>query len=128
MLTDLAYVHNAPIEYQNILNHVPMSDGDMRRLVKASEDLRDLPVQIEEQRGLTLSEIQARARKMASQFDRDGRRLEVLFVDHLGLIKPSSWYRGSRVNEVAEISDGLATLAKDLDVAVVALCQLNRGR
>lgn len=126
LLTDIAYTHNEPIFYQNVLKRL-VSDRDRQRLVQARDFLRSLPVVIEEQRGLTISEIVARSRKVARKFEDDGGSLDVIFVDHMLLVKPSQRYSGNRVREVAEISDGLATLAKQLNCAVVALCQLNRG-
>ena len=126
LLTDLAFTGASPIYYEDILNR-RIDEQQRRRLNRAAEALDGLPIRIEEQRGLNLAEIQSRARKMANTFARDGQKLSVLFIDHMGLVRASSRYAGNRVNEVSEISDGLATLAKDLDVAVVALSQLNRG-
>jgi replicative DNA helicase len=53
--------------------------------------------------------------------------LALVVVDHLGLIKPSGRYSGNKVLETGEVSDALASLAKEQNVAVVALHQLNRG-
>lgn len=128
MLADMAYSSSAePIHYEAILKRSPLDERLRQRLKQAREMLAGLPLQIEEQRGLTLSEIAARTRKMISAFDRQGRTLSLIVVDHLSLVRPSSRYAGSRVNEVSELTDGLATLAKDLDIAVVALSQLNRA-
>jgi replicative DNA helicase len=126
LLTDIAYQHQSPIQYEDML-HRRLTDRDKSRIQDAARVLRDLPVRIIEQRGLTMAEIAARSRKLASEFDRHGHPLEVIYVDHMLLVKASQRYAGNRVREVAEISDGLATLAKELNVAVVALCQLNRG-
>lgn len=126
LLTDLAYQHRDPIHYEDML-HRRLEPRHVERLRKASEELDGLPVKIIEQRGLTMAEIAAMSRKAATEFDRKGQPLEVIFVDHMLLVKASQRYAGNRVREVAEISDGLATLAKDLNVAVVALCQLNRA-
>ena len=127
LMTDLAYTAESPIYYSDILNRRLDDEHKLRRLEAAAARLAGLPAMIEEQRGLTLSEIAARSRKLAAAFERKGKRLEVVFVDHIGLVRASNRYAGNRVREVAEISDGLATLAKELDVAVVGLCQLNRG-
>lgn len=126
LASDLAFVAASPIFYEDIL-HRRIDDRARARLAEARRHLHGAPMQIEEQRGLTLSEIAARSRKHAAQLDRDGQRLEVIFVDHIGLVRASNRYAGNRVREVAEISDGLATLAKELDCAVVGLCQLNRS-
>lgn len=126
MLTDIAYNSQRPIMYQDVLRR-QVQDLDRPRLMQAHAILDKLPISIEEQRGLTISDIIARARKLADKYDKDGGTLDVVFVDHMLLVRPSSRYAGNRVREVAEISDGLASLAKELQCAVVALCQLNRG-
>lgn len=126
LLTDLAYTRGRPIFYQNILRR-DVSEMDRGRLQRAEEILSKRPLRIEEQRGLTIADIAARSRKWADAFERDGGFLDVIFVDHMLLVRPTSRYSGNRVREVAEISDGLASLAKELNCAVVALCQLNRG-
>lgn len=125
MLTEMVYTQIDPIYYEDLLNR-RLTDRQIAKLREARSQFKGLPIHIEEQRGLNLSEITARARKIANQFDRDGRQLKVIMIDHLGLVRSSSRYAGNRVQEISEISDGLATLAKDLDVAVVALSQLNR--
>lgn len=126
LLTDLAYTQADPIPYQALwLGSV--DERQMRRLTDARKYLQGLPLHIEEQRGITMSDVAARARKLANELARNGRRLDVIVVDHMGLVRPSSRYAGNHEREVAEISNGLATLAKELDVAVVALCQLNRA-
>lgn len=129
MLTDLAWSYDDPIQYEDILQRrrETFDDRKRRRLVEAKERLRDLPLTIEEQRGLTFGEIAARARKHANALDRQGRKLDLVIIDHMLLVRPSHRYAGNRVREVAEISDGIATLAKDMETAVLALCQLNRG-
>lgn len=126
LLADTAFTASSPILYEDILNRRIDERGRVR-LDEALELLRKLPIVIQEERGVTLAEISARARKHAAALDREGRRLDVIFVDHIGLVRASNRYAGNRVREVAEISDGLATLAKELDTSVVALCQLNRG-
>lgn len=125
-LTDIAYTHEAPLNYSDVLAR-RVDDSMRRRLDAAADELAALPVQIDEQRGLTISEIVVRSHKMAEKATSKGHPLEVVMVDHIGLVRASSRYAGNRVREIAEITDGLATLAKDLDVAVVGLCQLNRA-
>jgi replicative DNA helicase len=127
LLTDLAYMHREPINYQDIL-HRRIADKRLRgRLEDAQSQLSGLPAIIEQQRGLTMAEIAARCRKHANAFDRRGRRLEAIFIDHIGIMQPSQRYAGQRHRELAEITGGLATLADELDCAVIGLCQLNRG-
>jgi replicative DNA helicase len=127
LLTDLAYTQANPIYYEDILKRQLRDERDRARLQAAQERLQGLPIHIEEQRGLTMAEIGARARKTAAALERDGHPLQIVVVDHLHIIRSSDRYAGNRVRELAEISDGLATLAKELNVAVVALCQLSRA-
>ncbi len=129
LLTDLAWTQARPVHYEALLHRRTDEVGphERRRLDEAHAKLGSLPVMIEEQRGLTLAEISARARKVANAMDRAGRRLDLVVVDHMLLVRPASRYSGNRVQEVREISDGLATLAKELDVSMLALCQLNRA-
>ena len=127
LLTDLAYTQADPIHYQNIIKRRVFDERHHRKLDWSQEQLDALPVVIEERAAPTLSEIIARTRKIAAEFDRRGQKLEIVFVDHLLLIRPSNRYSGSRNNEVREMVEGLKGLAVELDVAVVALCQLNRG-
>jgi replicative DNA helicase len=126
MLCDRAFTHNDPIYYENILQR-NLDDRHRRRLEDARGFIAQYPILVEEQRGVNVSEIAVRSRKVAAKFESDGGSLDVIFVDHMLLVKPSSRYAGNRVREVAEISDGLASLAKELNVSVVALCQLNRS-
>ncbi|GLK69199.1 replicative DNA helicase [Hansschlegelia plantiphila] len=87
---------------------------------------RDLPMRIEQKAGLTIQQIAARARLVANRFASQGRKLDLLVIDHLGLVKPSSRYSGDRYSEVTELSGTLKALGKELDVAMLVLCQLNR--
>jgi replicative DNA helicase len=93
------------------------------------QDIRDAglemakwPLRIEQQPGLTVAQIGARARQYKRRFG-----LKALFVDHLGLVKPSGRYAGNKVNETGEVTMGLKALAKELGIPVFLLCQINRG-
>lgn len=126
LITDSAYSGDDPVPYESIINHrVDARHG--RRLPPAVARLDGVALKIEEQRGLSLADIVARTRRYAADLERAGKRLDLVIVDHMGLVRPSNRYAGNRTREVAEISDGLATLAKDLRIAVLALSQLNRG-
>ncbi len=87
----------------------------------ASMMLRELPIRIEQQPGLTVSQIAARARQMKRK-----RGLDILAVDHLDLVRPSGRYAGNKVYELGEITAALKALAKELEIVVVLLCQLSR--
>jgi replicative DNA helicase len=89
----------------------------------AAEINRALPIRIEEQPGLTMSQIATRARRMK----RSPEGLDLLAIDHLDLVKPSGRYQGNKVYELGEITAAAKALAKELKIPVVLLCQLNRG-
>ena len=125
-LSDLSWSAERRIAYADAMAG-RLSDMDLHLWAQTAIAYKALPLTIDDQRGLTMAEIAARTRAEAQRMERAGKRLGLVVVDHLGLVKPSGRYAGNKVNEVGEISDGLATLAKDQDVAVLALHQLNRG-
>jgi replicative DNA helicase len=127
MLADLSYSNQSPIFYEDIAMRRLRNERDIERLKRASEVLKGLPLHVEEQRGLTGSDIRARVDKHANKLTKEGKKLDLLVVDHIGLVRASDRYKGQRHRELAEITDGLATSAKEMSLAAVGLCQLNRG-
>lgn len=125
MLSDLTFSESMPIPYIRAINR-SLTERQAEIWAKARNQYAGLSLAIDDQRGLTISEIVARARRHAQELARHNRKLDLIVIDHMGLVRPSDRYRGSRVQEVTELSDGLATMAKDLDVCVLALSQLNR--
>lgn len=125
-LTDLAYSRRAPIKYQDVMRGT-VSDADGQRVIEAGRQRREWPLKIDPTAGLTVSQIASRARRYNQNLERQGRRLGLIIVDHLHMVRASKRYSGNRVNEVTEISGGLKSLAKDLDVPVIVLAQLNRA-
>lgn len=125
-LTDLAYGQQTRIAYSEALAG-KLQDREVSILGTVAGSYAKLPLVIDDQRGLTMAEIAARTRAEAQRMSRDGVTLGLVVVDHLGLIKPSGRYSGNKVLEVGEVSDALASLAKEQNIAVVALHQLNRG-
>jgi len=126
MLSDLSWTYDDRVPYADALAG-RIDQRQSERLARAAAHHAKLPLVIDDQRGLTMAEIGARTRAESQRMERAGQRLGLVVVDHLGLIKPSGRYAGNKVQEVGEVSDALATLAKDQDVAVLALHQLNRG-
>lgn len=98
------------------------AEKDFQLITDAALALKDLPLRIEQQAGLTLSQIGARSRQMKRR-----QGLDFIVVDHMGHVVASDLYRGNKVHEIGETSSGLLRLAKELDVAVIALSQLSRG-
>ncbi len=85
------------------------------------QELRTLPLYIDDTAALTISSIRNRARRLKRQHG-----LDLIVVDYLQLITAPKEVEG-RVNQVSEITRGLKALAKELDVPVIALSQLSRA-
>jgi replicative DNA helicase len=99
-----------------------LSNEEFTRLVIASQELHQIPVFIDDTPALTVSALRTRARRLKRQHN-----LGLIVVDYLQLVAASGTSRNDgRVQEVSEITRGLKTLAKELDVPVLALSQLSR--
>ena len=97
------------------------SDSEVPKLVKASADLRELPLRVWQASGATASRIESMLRLHKA---RHGIRLAV--VDYLGLVH-SGGSRSSPYEQTTANSRAFATMAKRLDLPILLLCQLNRG-
>lgn len=98
------------------------AEKEFEYIQDAAKRLQDLPLRIEQQTGVTLSQMSARARQMKRR-----QGLDFMVVDHMGHVMASDRYAGNKVNEIGEVSTGLLRLARELDIGMIALCQLNRG-
>lgn len=125
-LSDVMYDWNCRIPYVDLIRG-NVNDSQLEQVFEAQARLDAMPLMIDEQSGQTITDIRIRAERLAEDAARKGRPLQVLFIDHLGLIRPSSRYSGNRTNEIAEITSGAKTIARELDVGVVLLSQLNRS-
>jgi len=100
-----------------------LSNDEFNRLSAASTTLHQIPVFIDDTPALTVSALRTRARRLKRQHN-----LGLIVVDYLQLISASGMSRNDgRVQEVSEITRGLKTLAKELDVPVLAISQLSRA-
>jgi replicative DNA helicase len=125
-MTDLAFEWGVKVPYSDMINgRVERSALD--QVAVASQDLAKLPLFIEEQDGLTLTDIRVKIDRLHEDAERAGVRLQALVVDYLQLIKPSARYAGNRNGEISEISAGLRSFAKEYGLAVLALSQLSRA-
>jgi replicative DNA helicase len=98
-----------------------MNDTDWRRLALRSSELAEAPLFIDDSPNLTMMEIRAKARRLRQRHD-----LQLIVIDYLQLMTSGKRVE-SRQQEVSEFSRSMKLLAKELDVPVVALSQLNRG-
>jgi replicative DNA helicase len=99
-----------------------MSDQDWTRLASRMSDLSQAPLYIDDSPNLTMMEIRAKARRLKQ---RNG--LSLIVIDYLQLMSSSGRRYESRQQEVSDLSRSIKLLAKELDVPILALSQLNRG-
>ena len=109
------------LDQQNVRSGM-LRDDQLKILLAEGERLKNLPLWIDDSSLLTPMELRAKARRLA----RSEGGLSLIVVDYLQLMQlPTS--AENRVNQISEISRALKSLAKELDVPVIALSQLNRA-
>jgi replicative DNA helicase len=91
--------------------------------VEAAEVLHGLPILIDDTPGLTITQLRSKARRLKSEHP----GLGLLIIDYLQLMTGTGGAKESRENVISNISRGLKILAKELEVPVIALSQLNRS-
>ncbi len=99
-----------------------LSDHEWGVLADATGKLHEVPLHIDEGGALTVREVRARARRMKRRLG----KLGLIVIDYLQLME-STTKGENRATDIAEISRSLKAMAKELDVPVVALSQLNRA-
>ena len=107
---------------QSRLRSNMLTQDDMTSLTAAASKLFQLPVYIDDSGDLTLLELRAKSRRIKAEKD-----LSLIVIDYLQLMKASRDGMDSREREISEISRGLKALAKELEVPIIALSQLNRS-
>jgi replicative DNA helicase len=98
-----------------------MSDEDWTRMARRSGELAQAPLYIDDSPNLTMMEIRAKARRLKQRHD-----LKLVVIDYLQLMTSGKRVE-SRQQEVSEFSRAIKLLAKELEVPVIALSQLNRS-
>ena len=101
-----------------------LTDEDWNRLTNAVGKLHDAPIHIDESASINALELRARARRLHRQYG----KLGLIVIDYLQLMSSTSGSEDeNRATQISAMSRSLKALAKELDVPVVALSQLNRG-
>ncbi len=106
------------------LNHIrtgAMTDDDWARMARRMGEIADAPLFIDDSPNLTMMEIRAKARRLKQRHE-----LKLVVVDYMQLMTSTKRVE-NRQQEVSEMSRSLKLLAKELEVPVVAVSQLNRG-
>ena len=106
------------------LNHIRngrMSEDDWQQIVRKTGHVQEAPLFIDDSPNLTMMEIRSKARRLRQRND-----LRLVIIDYLQLMSSGRKVE-SRQLEVSEFSRQIKLLAKELQIPVIALCQLNRG-
>src|ERR1700754_4366067 len=98
-----------------------MSDGDWARMARRMSEVSEAPLFVDDSPNMTMMEIRAKARRLKQRHD-----LKLVVVDYMQLMTSGKRVE-SRQQEVSEFSRQLKLLAKEIEVPVVAISQLNRG-
>jgi replicative DNA helicase len=116
MISDISGIDNWKIRTGNV------TDDDFARIGDALGDMNEVPLYIDDTSSMTILELRNKARRAAHDHN-----ISMVIVDYLQLLQGSDRYAGNRVQEVTEISRGLKTMARELEIPVIALAQLSRG-
>ncbi len=116
MISDVSGVDNWKIRTGNI------EAEDFTAIGDAMSDMSEVPLYLDDTSSMTILELRNKARRAAHDHD-----ISMIIVDYLQLLQGSDRYAGNRVQEVTEISRGLKTLARELEIPVIALAQLSRS-
>jgi len=117
-VTDRFIADHGNIKFHHLRNG-QLEDVEWTKNVRACEEIRGWKLFIDDTPGMTLRDIKSKAKRQK----RNG--LDVLAVDYLQLMGVSA--KENRVQSLGEISRGLKTLARELDIVVILLSQLNRS-
>lgn len=117
ILSSLGQIDGFKIRTGNLANN------DWKRINEASSQLANTNLVIDDTPGITIGEIRAKCRRLASS----EKGLGMVVIDYLQLISGGKNYGANRQQEVSDISRSLKTLAMELNVPVIALSQLSRS-
>lgn len=106
---------------QSKLRRGNMTEQEWARLIKAAGALSEAKIFLDDTPALPIMEFRSKCRRLKAEHD-----IGIVFIDYLQLMKGSGG-NGSREQEISEISRNLKAVAKELDIPVIALAQLNRG-
>ncbi|MCL1991667.1 MAG: replicative DNA helicase [Spirochaetes bacterium] len=109
----------AMVQAQNLRSGF-LTPADFKKILDVMGKMYEAPFHIVDMPNMKLQDLRSQARKLRSQ-----QQVEVIFIDYLGLISHEN-SRMQRFDQVSEISRSLKSLARELHIPVVVLCQLTR--
>ncbi len=98
-----------------------LAERDFPKLTGAAGKLAGCPLFIDDSSGLSILQLRAKARRMHQQY-----HIKLFVIDYLQLLHSTARRAENRQQEIADISSGIKALAKELDVPIIVLSQLNR--
>jgi len=98
-----------------------LAERDFPKLTGAAGKLANAPLFIDDSSGLSILQLRAKARRMYQQYG-----IKLFVIDYLQLLHSTARRAENRQQEIADISSGIKALAKELEVPVIVLSQLNR--
>jgi len=120
-LVNRLIANNCEIEGMKILNG-SLNAEEWERFDKRIQHLIDAPLYIDDTPGLSVFELRTKAMRLVRE-----HKVQLIMVDYLQLMNANGMRFNSRQEEVSTISRSLKILAKELNIPVIALSQLNRG-
>ncbi len=120
----LLYARSGVSKQKVLSQNGALSPEDMKRVKHAVRELQASKLIIDDTAAISISELRAKARRVM----RDHPDLSAIGIDYLQLMRShTKQAQNSREREIAEISGGLKSLAKELNLPIIVLAQLNRG-
>ena len=98
-----------------------LAERDFPKLTGAAGKLANAPLFVDDSSGLSILQLRAKARRMAQQYG-----IKLFVIDYMQLLHSTARRAENRQQEIADISSGIKSLAKELNVPVIVLSQLNR--
>jgi replicative DNA helicase len=99
-----------------------LDKAEWAKLDRDIKELIDAPIFVDDTPSLSVFELRSKARRLVKE-----HKVQILIIDYLQLMNASGMNFGSREQEISIISRSLKGLAKELDIPIIALSQLNRG-
>jgi replicative DNA helicase len=97
--------------------------SEIKNILRVSQEIRNSNLFIDDTAGISIDEVRAKARRLKRE-----KKIGLIAIDYLQLMRShSKQAQGSREREISEISAGMKGLAKELNIPIIVLAQLNRG-
>jgi replicative DNA helicase len=112
----------AEVDSHHLRMHYPLPARQQQRVDDAVGALSDLPIYIDDTPLQTIVEIRSKARRLHME-----RGMDLLIVDYIQLMQGAGGRQDNRVQEISEISRSLKSVARDLNISLLAISQLSRA-